>query len=142
MSKRRARITLKRPITGYVFLTIGVAIVVASVISWFAFPGWRQRPSGFWELIGVSAVGIIGIIKDGITIIHDIRDIHNEFNSSARSTINKKSEKIALNSIFQIGRQNLIAVGQKIVRLSGIYQLGKANKIEIDNINSKRRRKR
>lgn len=65
----------KTPITRYVFLILGAAILILVLISWFAFPGWRSQPGGFWGLLGLAAVGAVSVVKNVIAIIKDVREI-------------------------------------------------------------------
>jgi hypothetical protein len=62
-------------ITKYIFLSIGALIVLVTLVSWFVFPDWHAAPGGFWTLIGVASVGVIGIIKDVVALIKDFKEL-------------------------------------------------------------------
>lgn len=45
------------------FLIVGLATLVVTLISWLAFPAWRQQPGGFWTLLGVALAGVLATLK-------------------------------------------------------------------------------
>jgi uncharacterized membrane protein len=75
MARRKPIKKPKKSITSYIFLLIGVVVVLAVAVSWLAFPGWHAQPGGFWVLLGLAAVGVVGIVKDIVAIIKDVKDM-------------------------------------------------------------------
>jgi hypothetical protein len=37
------------------------AIIILTMGSWFLFPGWRDILGGFWSLLGIVTVAVVGV---------------------------------------------------------------------------------
>jgi hypothetical protein len=74
------------------FIIIGIAIIVIAVVSWFAFPAWQARPSGFVELLGVVFLGVLSAVKDLLAAIKEIRTIQK--NDKSESSADSSSQGV------------------------------------------------
>lgn len=72
---------MKKSIWKKPLLWLGVAIIVIALISWFAFPGWRSAQGGFWEMLGVVAVGVLSAAKDVVSLWKELKPSNDESES-------------------------------------------------------------
>lgn len=56
-------------------LVFGALLILVVAVSWIAFPGWHAQPGGFWLLIGAAMVGVVGIVKDGLDIARNFKEL-------------------------------------------------------------------
>ncbi|MBW8010181.1 MAG: hypothetical protein FVQ83_02910 [Chloroflexi bacterium] len=54
---------------------LGLVIVIVAIISWFAFPSWKDQEGGVWQLLGIVAVGVVSITKDLVAIAKDVKEM-------------------------------------------------------------------
>ncbi len=74
-------------------LWIGIPLLLLLVIlvSWLAFPAWRTTPGGKWTLLSIALLGVLGLIKDVVSIVKDYREIQKGKRSPA-STGGKRTQ--------------------------------------------------
>lgn len=74
----------------YFFAICGAILLVVVITSWFVFPDWRATPGGFLTLIGTALVGIVGFIRDVVTIVKDLNEMNkNKLSKPERKTPEK-----------------------------------------------------
>ncbi len=56
----------------YALLLIGLAIIVVTTASYFAFPKWRNIDGGFLSLVSVAIVGVLGVTANIVSIGKDL----------------------------------------------------------------------
>ncbi len=47
-------------------MIFGIVWLAVVAFSWFFFEGWRNSPGGIWTLLGLSAVGVLAVLKGGL----------------------------------------------------------------------------
>ena len=57
---------------------LGGLILAATLISWFALPGWRQTTGGFWLLLAAAATGVVAFIKAVLDILKELQELGKE----------------------------------------------------------------
>ena len=56
-------------------MIFGLVLLIVVAISWFAFPGWRAQPGGFWLLVGAALLGALAIAKDGLAALKTWKEL-------------------------------------------------------------------
>jgi len=142
MARRKNAKKQKKTLGNYIFLIIGAVIVVVVAVSWFAFPDWHAQPGGFWTLISAAAVGVVGIVKDVVSIIKDAREIENTPANKGQTSVKSEPHGVNISSFFQLGKKNKLGVNQRDVTVKGAAEVGSGNQITIGSTAPKRRKRR
>jgi hypothetical protein len=121
----------KKSITSYIFLIIGLVIVVVVATSWFAFPDWHAASGGFWTLIGAAAVGVIAIAKDAIEILKNLREMESQTDNKKGSNAGGTNNAPTVGDNLQLGAENKLRVNHNKADVSRNRQIGKGNEISV-----------
>jgi hypothetical protein len=90
-------------------LVIGLVVLLAVLISWFAFPGWRAQPGGLALVVGAAVVGVAAVAKDAIDIAKGWRELN-----KAASTTKASSRKLTQSQVMEKS-----ADGEQTMKRSG-----------------------
>ncbi|HEY76653.1 MAG TPA: hypothetical protein G4O00_10825 [Thermoflexia bacterium] len=61
--------------TAFALLGLGLLIAAVAVVSWFAFPAWRQTPGGFLALLAVAAMGVVAFVRGVLDVLKAVRGL-------------------------------------------------------------------
>ena len=61
-----------------VLVILGALILAVALVSWAAFPVWRQTPSGFWLVLAAAATGVVALIKGVLDILKRVQELGQE----------------------------------------------------------------
>ncbi|MEI8132935.1 MAG: hypothetical protein WCG34_10920 [Leptolinea sp.] len=77
----------------YLFLIIGIAILVVVLVSWFAFD-WRSIPGGFWTLTGAAAIGVSALVNYLVGTAKDWKGLTASEDKQSDKRSSRKSQKV------------------------------------------------
>jgi hypothetical protein len=97
-------------------LTILASIVIiVSVISWYAFPAWRDVQGGRWQLLGIVIVATLPIAKDVLGFVKEWNTVAKPNDEEQNSSKSMKTDP-SLASIQGSGQKESGAAGKAAMR--------------------------
>jgi tetratricopeptide (TPR) repeat protein len=61
--------------TALILLALGLLVLIVVLVSWTAFPAWRQTPGGFWILVATTVPGVLSVVGGVLEILKKIREV-------------------------------------------------------------------
>jgi len=79
-------------------------ILIILIISWFAFPAWREIPGGWLILLGTVTLSVLVAVRNFVSIIKELNEIQKQSDHPVRN-----SAQILTDEIEQNGEVNIVA---------------------------------
>ncbi len=101
----------------YTLIGLGALILIAAIVSWFIYPGWREDPAKFLATLVVATVGVVAIIGGVVRLLRNLKELCEIKESSPQtpSSLKVTHQEVTQSGGVGFGQENIVTVGRDVV---------------------------